>query len=101
VKAGFLAFHSLSLPWPDLEMHFTNHREGPFWELEPLVRDADYTSMWSTLDATEVHGRNCATSPNKLAALAPLLILEPRRGVYEPEGTRCEEADAQHESCRD
>src|SRR6267142_882513 len=23
-----------------------NHREDPFWEQEPLVRDADYTDKW-------------------------------------------------------
>jgi hypothetical protein len=24
-----------------------NHREGPFWEQEPLIRDADYSAMWA------------------------------------------------------
>ena len=34
-----------------------NHRERPFWEQEPLVRDSDNTDMWKVcrLEISEVH----------------------------------------------
>jgi hypothetical protein len=38
---------TIQFPWPALETRISqshNHREGPFWDQEPLVRDADYTS---------------------------------------------------------
>ena len=48
-KAGFLAlhaFHTLSFPWPAWKRvpQNHNHRQGPFWEQEPLVRDGDYSA---------------------------------------------------------
>jgi len=73
VKAGFLAFHTLSLPWPDFEMHFTNHREGPFWELEPLVRDADYTARWAATQPTKCAELHSWTLP-RLSGPIPIIV---------------------------
>jgi hypothetical protein len=48
--------HFHGLLWKRVSQSY-NHRERPFWEQEPLVRDSDYTDMWKVcrLEISEVH----------------------------------------------